>query len=139
MIEKYFIVTAKCGHVRKSNYILIDFAVIADTRKEAASKVIKYKRVKHHHKDVIRDVKEVSFEEYIEQKRRNNEDPYLHCKNIQEQRKKCDLKDRIIKEKIVVFKKEKCIDYKINKIKTNIKSRENGINEYIDFESRKIV
>lgn len=83
---KYFIVTAKCGHVGRFHCIWIDFAVAADSAKEAAKKARGFKRVKHNHKDVIRLVREVTFEEFIQQRTINDDDPYLHCKNIQQQR-----------------------------------------------------
>lgn len=98
MKNRYFEVEAKCGHVRRKNYILIKFAVVAQNAKEAASKARSYKRVKHHHSDAIRNVKEISFEEFIKLKAENDADPYLHCKNIQEQRKIPNFESRIIAE-----------------------------------------
>ena len=83
---KYFIVKTKCGHVGKWNCIWIDFAVAAESAAEAAAKVKTYKRVKRNHKNAIARVLEVSFEEFMLQKSNNSIDPYLHCKNIQEQR-----------------------------------------------------
>ena len=35
-MKKFYIVTAKCGHVGKSKYILINFPVIAEDGREAA-------------------------------------------------------------------------------------------------------
>lgn len=83
---KYFIVKTKCGYVGKWNCIWIDFAVTADSAAEAAAKVKTYKRVKRHHKNVVALVKEVTFKGYMCQRAINDCDPYLHCKNIQEQR-----------------------------------------------------
>lgn len=130
MDKKYFIVSAKCGHVRKSNYIIIDFAVVAEDGKEAAEKVRRYKRVKHHHKDAIRWVEEVTFEEFMEQKAINDADPYLHCKNIQEQRKFCDLSGRVFAEKIVEKRKNKCKGFKHRKNEIYIKSMAKRLKDY---------
>lgn len=93
---KYYEVTAKCGHVGKNNCIFITFACVAESGKEAAAKVRLYKRVKHDHKDAIRNVNEITFEEFMELKAENDADPYLHCKNSQEQRKIPDFDSRII-------------------------------------------
>ncbi len=97
--NKYYAVIAKCGHVRRNNYILIEYAVISINAKEAAKKARHIPRVKHDHKDAIRSVREISYEEFLEINRRNNKDLYLQVHSKQEQNKYCpDLKDRIIKE-----------------------------------------
>ena len=93
---KYYEVTAKCGHVGKNNCIFITFACVAESGKEAAAKVRLYKRVKHHHKDAIRNVNEITFEEFMKLKAKNDADPYLHCKNPQEQRKIPDFDSRVV-------------------------------------------
>lgn len=46
-----------------------------------------YKRVKHHHKDAIREVCEIGYSEYLELQYANSQDGYLQCKNIQQQRR----------------------------------------------------
>ena len=93
---KYFEVIAKCGHVGKNKCIFITFACAAENGKEAAAKVSLYKRVKHDHKDAIRDVQEITFEEYMKLRSENDADPYLHCKNPQEQRKIPDFDSRVV-------------------------------------------
>ncbi|MCQ2386140.1 MAG: hypothetical protein MJ078_05660 [Clostridia bacterium] len=93
---KYFEVIAKCGHVGKNKCIFITFACAAEDGKEAAAKVRLYKRVKHNHKDAIRDVQEITFEEYMKLRSENDADPYLHCKNPQEQRKIPDFDSRVV-------------------------------------------
>lgn len=92
---KYFIVTAKCGHVGKWHCIWIDFAVTASSAWEAAYKVKMFKRVKRHHKNAIMNVREVDFEEFMSQKSDNSTDSYLHCKNIQQQRLIENINERI--------------------------------------------
>lgn len=54
-----------------------------------------YKRVKHHHKDAIREVCEIGYSEYLELQYANSQDGYLQCKNIQQQRGLEDFEQRI--------------------------------------------
>ena len=79
-------VVAKCGYVGRDYYVKKSFAVKAADGKEAAKIVRNYPRVKHHHKDAILDVIEISYGEYLSILSRNNEDPYFSCSNVQEQR-----------------------------------------------------
>ena len=48
---------------------------------------------------MIGSVKEISFEEFIAIKAANDADPYLHCKNVQEQRKIPDFDKRVVDDK----------------------------------------
>ena len=104
---KYYEVTAKCGHVGKNNCIFITFACAAENGKEAAAKVRRYKRVKHDHKDAIRNVNEITFEDFMKLKAENDADPYLHCKNPQEQKKIPDFDSRIIPDNREIQMKKK--------------------------------
>lgn len=91
---KLFEVEAKCGHVGKNCFTLKIFAVKAECGKEAAMIVRNMPRVKHHHKDAIRYVHEISISRFQELCRINSDDPYFLCKNIQEHRqyvKECDV------------------------------------------------
>ena len=99
MTKRYFKVEAKCGHVGRGKCIWITFATTADNGKEAARKVRDFKRVKHDHKDAIKSVKEIDFEEFMEIMSKNSIDPYLHCKNVQEQRKIPDFEKRVVDDK----------------------------------------
>ena len=103
----YFAVETKCGHVGKNKCIFIWFAVKAENGKDAAAKAREYKRVKHHHKDVIRQVKEISIEEYIQLRLENTNDPYLKCKNIQQQRALENLDNRIEADDYLLSKRNK--------------------------------
>ena len=96
---KFFEVEAKCGHVGMNKCILVTFACVAQDGKEAAAKARQFPRVKHDHKDAIRDVREISFEEFVKLRSENDADPYLHCKNPQEQRKIPGFEARIIPDK----------------------------------------
>ena len=95
---KYYVVTAKCGHVGRDYYIPIDFPIRAESRTEAAKIARGLPRVKHHHKDAILDCREVSFEEYKAVHEKNKTDTYLLCHSSSEQKLLCNIEDRIIKE-----------------------------------------
>ena len=58
---RYYAVDAKCGHVGINNYIIVKFAVAANSGKEAALKTRFFPRVKHHQKDAIINVKEINY------------------------------------------------------------------------------
>ena len=85
-MKKYYKVLAKCGHVGRNNYTLKEFAVIANSAKESAAFVRNAPRVKHHHKDAIRSVEEISHEEYLELRRSNSKDPFFLSHSRQEER-----------------------------------------------------
>lgn len=93
---KYYIVTTKCGHVGKNKYIVIDFPVLAENGKDAARKAREIPRVKHHHKDAILNVKEVTLEDYNKSIEMNHNDDYLKCSNRQEQNLIENIGERII-------------------------------------------
>lgn len=113
--QKYYSVTCKCGHVGgKKCYIPITFAVIAESKKDAAKKARWFPRCKHHHKDCILSVQELTFEEFEKLEMNNSNDPYLICKNIQQQRI-YDLTDRIVYEKEHDEKENELVYSKLNK------------------------
>lgn len=87
--KKYFIVTAKCGHVGRNKYIEKNLTIIASSGKEAAKIGRNYPRVKHHWKDAIVDVVEVNEEEYWKFRVENYYDPYFSVRTIQEQKQYC--------------------------------------------------
>ena len=86
MEQKYFAVTAKCGHVRKGKYIEVTFAIVAESGKEAAKIGRTMPRVKHDHPMAILNVVELSEDDYNELYNENRNNPYLQCKNKQEQK-----------------------------------------------------
>ena len=94
----YYEVITKCGHVGKGKYIEVSFPVIAQSKKEAARIARNIPRVKHDHKDAIREVKEITKERFDEIERLNNMDEYLRCSSIQDQRMIEGLEKRIIEE-----------------------------------------
>lgn len=103
---KYFKVYTKCGHVRKNFYVLKWLYVKAESKKEAASIARFIPRVKHHHKDAIREVIEVSYEDYQDGIKKMYEDKYFLVKNSSQQRKENAL------EGCEIFKEEKKLKYK---------------------------
>ncbi len=104
---RYFAVETKCGHVGKNKCIYIWFAVKAENGKEAAARAREYKRVKHHHKDAIRGVRKISFEDFIQLRIENANDPYLQCKNIQQQRELDNFEERIEIDEYLLSKRNK--------------------------------
>ena len=120
-MKNYYEVEAKCGHVGTKNCIWIKFAVWAEDGRQAAAKARKISRVKHDHKDAIRYVKNISFEEFVVLKAQNDADPFLHCKNIQQQRKIENIIDRTeidyynIDRNKRMNKKRECTEYKRKK------------------------
>ena len=95
--KKSFKAVCMCGHVGRNNYIPIAFAIKAVDGKEAAKIARGLPRVKHHKKYAVLSCEEISEEQYVELKRINDEDPYLSCKNIQEQREHPEIIQRAIR------------------------------------------
>ena len=104
----YWEVVAKCGHVRKTRFILKTFFVEAADGKEAAMMVREKPRVKHHHKDAIRSVKEISREEFLKGNKAQKSDPYFKAHSKQEQNATCEGIDieTYYEEKPTLFKKK---------------------------------
>ena len=90
MKKKLYIIEAKCGHVGRNNYTIKAFTTKAENPSKAAQKARSFGRVKHHWKDAIVSVREVTEEEYLAQVDANNNDPYFAAKSIQEQRATCE-------------------------------------------------
>ena len=81
----YYKVLAKCGHVGRNNYILKWFYIKAASAKEAAMLIIEKPRVKHNHKDVIRKVVEIKYDEYLVGLKIMADDKYFKAHSHQEQ------------------------------------------------------
>ncbi len=82
---QFFIVDAVCGHVGREYAVIKSFAITAKDPKDAAAVCRTLPRVKHHFKYAIRDVRQVSLEQYVIQYTKNAFDPYLTARNKQEQ------------------------------------------------------
>ena len=94
-MKKYFSVETKCGHVGRLNCVWIKFAICAENAKEAAEIARQRGRAKHHHKNTIKEVVEISMEEFYKLRAINDADPYLHAKNHREQLQIEGFEDRI--------------------------------------------
>ena len=104
--HKYYAVHCRCGHVGVNNYIKIVFPVIAKNGKDAAARARQFARVKHDKKNAIIDCYEITHGEYEILIQNNKNDPYLKCKNIQEQKLIDGFASRVIKEPEKVFPKK---------------------------------
>ena len=105
----YYKVLVKCGHVGRNKYILKRLYIKAISGKEAAKIARNTPRVKHNHKDVIRELKKITFDEYVIGLKMNLQDKYFKADNKQEQKIfKCVDYEDLNKE----MKEEK---YKVNR------------------------
>jgi len=125
---KYYLVTAKCGHVGNGKYLEINFPIYAESKSDAAQKCLKRGKVKKHLKNAISFVQEISFEEFQEEliQFRNNGFVKAHTKNevieylddVQELEHKRSWKKSFTdrKERILyMMKKNKIMEPTINK------------------------
>lgn len=135
---KYFAVTAKCGHVGRGQCIFITFPIIAYTAEEASKIAREIPRVKHHHGDCIFKTEEIEIEKYYILIEKNNNDPFLKCRNVQEQRNIANFEERIqIDESLIKKenndreKRKKKVKYKQKQNKILLKSAEKHIIESI--------
>lgn len=76
----HYKVVAMCGHVGKRKYVPIAFAVKAPSASEAAKATRLFPRVKHHRKEAILSVEEITPEEYRTLREINENDPYLKAR-----------------------------------------------------------
>ena len=85
-MEKYFEVIAKCGHVGRNYYYEGHFFVKANNGRDAAQDVRYRPRVKHDRKDAILAVIPITKEQYHTGYKREKNNPYFKCENVQQQR-----------------------------------------------------
>ena len=74
---KYYVVSAKCGHVGRNNYIIKKFYVKAETGENAAQIVKDKPRVKHTRRDAIQAVIEINEEQYLQGLKEIRDDMYF--------------------------------------------------------------
>ena len=108
---QFFAVTVKAGHGGAGNYgrgyfVPLTLNIMAADAKEAAERARWTKRVKHHDKSAILNVRKIDRDTYMQIKKQNNDDLFLKVTSIQEQRLLVDMTDRICYEPELV-KKEK--------------------------------
>ena len=65
MKNKFYAVVTKCGHVGNGKYREVTFPINTDSGKEAAEIARWIPRVKHHKKDAIINVTEISYDYYM--------------------------------------------------------------------------
>jgi len=83
---KYFMVTAKCGHVGKNNYYKGTLFFKADDARQAAKLARDCPRVKHDQKDAILSVTEIDWIIFEAGRELNHSIHYYTCESVQEQR-----------------------------------------------------
>ena len=111
----FFEVQAKCGHVGMNKYVLKNFYIKTDSAKKAAYIIRNVPRVKHHHKDAIRNVREITYEEYVEGSKRMEADDYFRIHNSSEQ--KGLLTENVFYEEYEERKKTREVNFKLKKTK----------------------
>ncbi|MBQ8932670.1 MAG: hypothetical protein IJ061_00115 [Lachnospiraceae bacterium] len=126
----YYEVSTKCGHVGRGKYVIRTFPVIAEDGRQAAEKARYMPRVKHDHKDAILSVVLIDSERYEELRIINSQDPYLRCKNIQEQRANCIDLDLYDEPEKINYKKK---NINTRKARAEIRNRKNKINYLAEY------
>jgi len=135
-MKKYFSVKTKCGHVGKYHCVWINFAIYAESAKEAASKVREIGRVKRHHKDFINSIEKLDFDTFMKLKAQNDADPYLHCKSVQEQRaiegfeERIELDEYNIARRYQKTSKKESLGFRVKRSQTREKGHKRALKEY---------
>lgn len=135
-MKKYFSVKTKCGHVGKLNCVWIDFAIVAESAKEAAAIARQRARVKHHHKNSIKEVVEITMDEFYKLRALNDADAYLHAKNHREQLQIEGFEDRIELDEYNISKnsqktsKKDSLEFRVKRAQTREKSQKRALKEY---------
>lgn len=131
---KMYEVSAKCGHVGMNHFTIKTFAVMTETRKEAAAQVRAFPRVKHDQKDAIISVYEIDLDRYREILEINRHDPYFTCTSIQEQRALCRVERYREVERTQVKRLEEQTGRSTYYNKMVIRNAKKYMNNYIDLE-----
>ena len=63
---RFYVVTAKCGHVGRGKYLEIEFPIYAESMHDASQMCLHRPKVKKHLKNAITSVREVSFDTFKE-------------------------------------------------------------------------
>ena len=135
-MKKYFSVETKCGHVGRLNCVWIKFAICAESAKEAAAIARQIARVKHHHKNAIKEVVEITVDEFCKLKAINDTDPYLHAKNHREQlqiegfEERIELDEYNIARKYQNSSKKESLEFRVKKAQMRKKSHQRALREY---------
>ena len=121
---KYFLITAKHGHVGRNMYLPIVIPVSAETLEEAVKVARKKGGVKHHHLDWCLSIpQEITHEQFVKELERYRADPYFNKKTRQnlalfQDRLVPETKQReIYLKKDKAFFKERDVTYKVKREK----------------------
>jgi len=127
-MNKYFCVTAKCGHVSKGHYINKDFPIIAASASEASKRVMQLPRVKKQLKNAITACIEITLEQFKILKESFKKDGYFQAKNSKQQQILCpNIQNEILElEHHTSPRKEKNFEYK--------QKKQRWMTDYIYFE-----
>lgn len=132
---KYYKVKVKCGHVRKNKYILKWIYVKAEDGKEAAKIARRKSRVKHNHKDAIKEVIKIDFEEYSLGLRAMEDDNYFQVHNKQDQiRLNAVKQEELIDEEVVKKFKKKSLGRRLREIAIEKEWTDMKYRGYSDYE-----
>lgn len=132
---KYYKVKVKCGHVRKSKYILKWIYVKAEDGKEAAKIARRKSRVKHNHKDAIKEVIKIDFEKYSLGLRAMEDDNYFQVHNKQDQiRLNAVKQEELIDEEVVKKFKKKSLGRRLREIAIEKEWTDMKYRGYSDYE-----
>ncbi len=135
-MKKYFSVETKCGHVGRLNCVWIKFAICADTAKEAAAIARQIARVKHHHKNTVKEVVEITVDEFLKLKAINDADAYLHAKNHREQlqiegfEERVELDEYNIARNAKKTSKKESLEFRVKRAEIKEKSQKLALTEY---------
>ena len=135
-MKKYFSVKTKCGHVGKLSCVWIDFAIYAESAKEAAEIARQKGRAKHHHKNTIKEVIEITIDEFCKLKAINDTDAYLHAKNHREQlqiegfEERIELDEYNIARKHQKSSKKESLEFRVKRANAKEKSHKRALKEY---------
>ncbi len=132
---KYYKVKVKCGHVRKNKYILKWIYVKAEDGKEAAKIARRKSRVKHNHKDAIKEVIKIDFEKYSLGLRAMEDDNYFQVHNKQDQiRLNAVKQEELIDEEVVKKFKKKSLGRRLREIAIEKEWKYMKYRGYSDYE-----
>lgn len=132
---KYYKVKVKCGHVRKNKYILKWIYVKAEDGKEAAKIARRKSRVKHNHKDAIKEVIKIDFEKYSLGLRAMEDDNYFQVHNKQDQiRLNAVKQEELIDEEVVKKFKKKSLGRRLREIAIEKEWTDMKYRGYSDYE-----
>ena len=82
---KYYKAILKGGHVGRQHYIEFSVYIAAKSKEMALEACRNMPRAKKDHKDFIISFKEISYDEFVSGREEMKNDPYLLCKNKQQQ------------------------------------------------------